>query len=248
MLSVKWMCVWVFFECLCVSCVISVREMVYIAGITVQICQELDCSPNEHTHTHTRTCLHGLPYFVKDKCIQVGGNEIAPLCSCRSSGLSNITAAPTATSVKQQIYIQHHRPVLFSENVISHFAPGFKFEAVHRDNLWIWTPCMYWQRSLPTSLHLSLLPTPCLPQSAPPHLPRLSLILCLLSPHSYLCFSPACQGWFQACCVWPDFVGCDRNSNYNSLWIAFPPSLLPIIRGLNPALQTDMQGPEKQPA
>lgn len=199
-------------------------------------------------HTHTRTCLHGLPYFVKDKCIQVGGNEIAPLCSCRSSGLSNITAAPTATSVKQQIYIQHHRPVLFSENVISHFAPGFKFEAVHRDNLWIWTPCMYWQRSLPTSLHLSLLPTPCLPQSAPPHLPRLSLILCLLSPHSYLCFSPACQGWFQACCVWPDFVGCDRNSNYNSLWIAFPPSLLPIIRGLNPALQTDMQGPEKQPA
>lgn len=169
MLGVKWMCVWVFFECLCVSCVISAREMMYIAGMTVQIKNLIAAQMS--THTHTRTCLHGLPYFVKDKCIQVGGNEIAPLCSCRSSGLSNIAAAPTATSVKQQIYIQHHRPVLFSENVISHFAPGFKFEAVHRDNLWIWTPCMYWQRSLPTSLHLSLLLPPVFPN--PPHLTSL---------------------------------------------------------------------------
>lgn len=70
MLSVKWMCVWVFFECLCVSCVISVREMVYIAGMTVQICQELDCSPNEHTHTHVHVCM-GCPILLRTSAFKL---------------------------------------------------------------------------------------------------------------------------------------------------------------------------------
>lgn len=71
----------------------------------------------------THTCHYGLPYFVKVKCIQAGGSVTLP--PIHSSGLSNITATVTTTTVKQQIYIQPHRSMLLSENVISYSRLGW---------------------------------------------------------------------------------------------------------------------------
>lgn len=118
MLGVKWDC-----ECVCMdvsvcASVISAKEMMYITGMTVQICQDLDCSPNEHKHTHA--CM-GCPILLKSSAFKQEGMKKLPH---RSSGLSNIAAALTTTTVKQQIYIQPHHPTPFLENVISHSHLG----------------------------------------------------------------------------------------------------------------------------
>lgn len=153
------------------------------------------------------------------------GMEKPPFRSCYFSGLSNITPALTTTTVKQQIYIQPHHPMLFSENVISHFRLGSNSRQCTE------IICGFWLVRVLTTLsaHISSsVISSSTPLSWSPHLP------CLLSctphrpfppPHLILISSlPSLSVWFQACCVWSDLVLYDWSSNYNSLWIVFPPT------------------------
>lgn len=50
------------------ACVISAREVMYIVGMTAQICQVLDCSPNEHTHASM-----GCPILFKSSAFKQEG-------------------------------------------------------------------------------------------------------------------------------------------------------------------------------
>lgn len=129
-----------------------------------------------------------------------------------SPALSNITAAPTATTVMQQVYIPVCLLTFSSQNVISHF------------HLWVnsrqHTEIIsgFWLSArIENTFHLP---------SAPALTPS-SFFLHSSFPFSHFTLiapSPNLSGWFQACCVWPDLVSCDWNSNYDHPQIAFPPT------------------------
>lgn len=177
---------WVLSECVCV-CVwggndVRSREW-HCKSVKTLIAVQM----SKHTHT----CQHGLPYFVKVKCIEAGGDEKAPprpyFHFCRFSGLSNITPAPTTTTVKQQIYIQPHHPALFSENVISHFRLGSNLRQCTE------IICGFWLRvrvlttppaHVSSSVSLPIVSRPCPPVTSPPlhSIPPLTSFSSLLFP------------------------------------------------------------------
>lgn len=163
---------------MCTS-VSSWKEMMYITGMTVQICQDLDCSPNEKahidTHTHASVCV--LAYFVKVKCIQAGGNEKAP-----TSLLLRIIkhhAGSDNHNCQATDFHPNPSPRAFLRKCHFTFLSRVKLEAVHRDNLWILTLCVYCidntlppispGRPCPLALTSSLLSSPPL-LSPQPHL------------------------------------------------------------------------------
>lgn len=190
--------------------------------MAIQICQDLDFSPNEHTHTHM---LAWMPYFVKVKCIHARGNEKVSLSFLLFFRIIKHHAG--SDNHNCQATDLHPTPSSHAFLGKCHFTfpSGFKFEAVHRDNLWILTCacidntlcshfliCISSSPSLSWSPHLSCL------LSCTPHHPFPPPHLILISP------LPGLSVWFQACCVWPDLVLYDWSSNYNSLGIVFPPT------------------------
>lgn len=116
-------------------------------------------------------------------------------------------------------------PPLFLTKCHFTFPSRRKFKAAHRDNLQILTPQVR-LRHFPPPLSFSRPRPSSAPAFAPT--PPPSPILAhspFLFPHfTHTAPSPRLSGWFQACCVWPDLVSCNWNSNYDSLPIAFPPS------------------------
>lgn len=189
-------------KCLCM-CV-----MMYIAGNDCANLSRLWLQSKwAHTHTdtdaHTHACQHGLPCFVKVKCIQAGGNEKSPSTHpappLHSSGLSNIAAAPTTTTVKQQIYIQPHQPSCFflwkchftfrSRVKIRGSAPRLSADF---DSVRVLTaPSAHSPTSPPVRASSPLLRPPL------HSTPLISRPLPLLSPHSHLSSRPACQDDFR---------------------------------------------------
>lgn len=91
------------------------------------------------------------------------------------------------------------------------------------------------------TFHLPRLPSA--PALAPSSFPTCSSFsfshFILIAPSLYL------SGWFQACCIWPDLVSRDWNSNYDHLQIAFPlkkksRSLPSALLTSNPSMLTCM--------
>lgn len=200
--------------------------------MTAQFCQQLNCSP-KFTQTHTHQ--HGLPYFLEVKQVYLNrrhriieNHGRSDRHHCQATGLH--------LSLPPHVFLAKRR---FT------FPSRKKCKAAHRDNLRILTPRVHWQH-FPPPLSFSLpRPSSAAPFApVPPTLVHSSFPL----PHVILIApSPRLSGWFQACCVWPDLVSRDWNSNYDSLPIAFPPSekcRYLFIRGLNPPLHADMWGPD----
>lgn len=136
MLGVKWMNV-----CVCwgggvvglCACVIMMNIMV----VTAQICQDLDCSPNEHTNTRH----HGLPYFVTVKCIQAGGSVNPTSHPPPHSFFGIIKHHGDTDNHDCQTTDLYPAPSLHASLRKCHFTfpSGSTLEAVHRRNLWILT-------------------------------------------------------------------------------------------------------------
>lgn len=124
------------------------------------------------------------------------------------------------------------------------FPSGFKFQPVHRDNLWILTLRVYRQHSPPTSPRLSLFLTPLSPLQLHPQL-SLSHPFPSLTSFSSLLF-PACQDDFRLVASGLTQCGTIEAVITTVSEQLFLPrkTLLPIIHRLNPALHADMQGPD----
>lgn len=152
-----------------------------------------------------------------------------------STGLSNITAAPTATTVVQQVYIPVCLLTFSSQNAISHFPPWVNSRQRTEIISGFWLSAR-----VENTFHLP---------SAPALTPT-SFLLHSSLPFSHFTLiapSPNLSGWFQACCVWPDLVSCDWNSNYDHLQIAFPPTeksccLSSALITPNPSMLTCLEG------
>lgn len=141
-----------------------------------------------HTHTNTRISMGHPILFKSSKYTWIG-----------STGLSNITAAPTATAVRQQVYIPAFLLLFSSQNVISHFHPGRNSRQLTKiiSGLWL-------RSCIDNTVHL-----PCLsPFLAPPQLQPLLLhprpprpssrthLFPSLTSSSFLLL-PACQDDFK---------------------------------------------------
>lgn len=174
-----------------------------------------DCSPTctqtcTHTNTHGGT---GRPCLSQASILESAPQDYQTSRRLRQPPLSGnrFTSQPASSSFPPKCHFT--------------FTSQRRFKAAHQDNLRIPTRRVHWQH-FPPSLPFSL-PHP-FSAAAFAHAPPTSAILAHSSfpfPH-FIPTAPSLRlsGWFQACCVWPDLVSCDWNSNYDSLPIAFPPT------------------------
>lgn len=132
--------------------------------------------------------------------------------------------APTATTVMQQVYISVCLLLFSLLNVNSHFHLWVNSRRPTEIISGFWLSAC-----IENTFHL-----PSAPALAPSSFPTYSSFsfshFILIAPSLHL------SGWFQACCIWPDLVSRNWNSNYDHLQIAFP--LTEKSRSLPSALLT----------
>lgn len=182
---------------------------------------------NTHIHMPAWVAL-----LVKVKCIQARGNEKGPplppqqsptpttppsfaLAVFQDYQTSRLLWQPQLSSNRFASSPNH--PMLFLENVISHFRLGSNSRQRTEIICGFWLCACIDNTLCPHLSHLSLfltLPNPTLlPLSSPVLAPFTSLTLHtsplahFFPPHLALISPlPGLSGWFQACCIWPDLV------------------------------------------